>query len=77
MTQIELNKINESLYEDAKIYYAINKGYSSKLFENMVYAGNKMVKIGKVSAMLDKDGCTIASGIGRIDFLQQLAYIMQ
>lgn len=42
MNELQVNKINDKLYDDAKIFWKDGKNWSSKLWENLKLIGWKM-----------------------------------
>ena len=77
MNELELNTVNENLYDDAKIYWQPNKDYSSRLCDRLLSLGYEIKRSGQVIYMIDLQGLTIASGVGKVDFLRRLAHMMQ
>ena len=77
MTEDELKKMNESLYEDAKIYWIPNMSYSSKVFERVMSRKNTVLKKSGSVNFITENNLTIASGVGRIDLLIRLSEMMR
>lgn len=74
MNELELEKVNNNLYDDGKIYWVEGKGiYTSKLLEYLKRCGYTVKKTNKVYELFDKEGLMMASGLTRIDFLKEVA----
>ena len=77
MNKLELQQINNSLYEDAKIYWEENKGYTSTLLKRLLNSGCVCKSRGSIKFLEDASGKEIASGGSSILLLQDIAAKMR
>lgn len=77
MKKLELQQINKSLYEDAKIYWEENKGYTSILLKRLLRFGYVRKSKGSIKFIEDADGKQIASGGSDILLLKDIAVKMR
>jgi len=73
MNQLDLDKINNNLYEEGKIYWEEGKNYTSKLLESLLSFGYKVKCVNGISSLYDREGFEVAYGMTRVQFLVDVA----
>jgi len=78
MNELELADYNKGIsYEDGKIYWELNKGYTSKLMNNLYSHGWKVVKSGQLRQLKDSKGHTVTTGLTWPELLKNTAIVMR
>lgn len=73
----EIEDFNNSTYEEARIIFKLNKGYTSDLYERLYKEGYRTTISGSILIFSDNEGREICTGTGRLSLLENVATAMR
>jgi len=77
MNQIEIDKVNKSLYSDARIFWEPNKGYTSHLWKFLQLNGYSVKSSKGIYTVYDYTGKKVLTAIGKTKMLVELAKLFR
>ena len=78
MTELEINKLNESIdYEDGKLYWKMGHNYSSKLWDTLKTKGWRAETVRNFVKIYDNENNIIVNTIFWEQSLKELAIKMR
>lgn len=77
MNQIQLDLINNDIYEDGKIYWNAGYDFTSNLWERLKKEGWSMRRTKGFVQIFDKEGHKVVIEFGIVQALKELANVLR